>query len=110
MNKKKIIILLCLIIPVVTLCIVTKLCLPDHPTQVQISINNEVYGTYPLYQDTTITIKNDDDLNIMQIKNGKVSVKKANCSNQICVNTNAISADNPSTIICMPHHLVIELK
>ena len=110
MNKKKIIILSLLIIPIVIGCILIYILIPANNTKVEILINNEVYGTYSLYQDQTIIVENKEDRNVVEIKNGKVSVTESNCANQICVNASAISNDNPSTIICMPHHLVVQLK
>lgn len=75
---------------------------------VYISINNKEYAKYSLYEDREIEI-NNNGYNKINIKNGKVSVEKADCRDKICVNHKEISKTS-ETIICLPHKLVIEIK
>ena len=48
------------------------------------------------------------DYNIIRIRSGKVSVIKADCRSQVCVDHKAISRSGES-IICLPHKLVVEI-
>ena len=45
----------------------------------------------------------------IEIKDGEVSVKEADCPDKICVNHKKISNVGES-IICLPHKLVIEIR
>lgn len=47
--------------------------------------------------------------NVIDIKDGKVSVTSATCPDQVCVNQGEISEDG-ETIVCLPHKLVIEIE
>lgn len=47
--------------------------------------------------------------NVMDIRDGQVSVTSATCPDQICVHQGAISAKG-ETIVCLPHKLVIEIQ
>ena len=47
--------------------------------------------------------------NLIEIKDGYIYIKEANCSNQVCVNTGKISKVN-EMIVCIPHKLTIEIK
>lgn len=46
--------------------------------------------------------------NEIVMKNGKVYVSEANCRDQICVKTHAIS-QNGEIIVCLPHQLTVEI-
>ena len=45
----------------------------------------------------------------MQIKDGKVTMKEADCRDQICADHKAIEKSG-ETIVCLPHKVVIEIK
>lgn len=47
--------------------------------------------------------------NVIDIKDGQVSVTFATCPDQICVHQGAISKKG-ETIVCLPHKLVIEIQ
>lgn len=47
--------------------------------------------------------------NVIDIKDGKVSVTSATCPDQICVQQGEIS-EKGETIVCLPHKLVIEIQ
>lgn len=61
--------------------------------------------------DGTVFIEKTFNLkhNTVEIKKGKVTVTKADCKNQICVNTGTISKKG-ETIICLPNKVYIEIK
>lgn len=66
---------------------------------------------YSLEENIEFEIKtgdNDEEYNIVVIKNGKVSVTEANCPDGICKDYRPISYVG-STIVCLPHKVVIEI-
>ena len=46
--------------------------------------------------------------NIVNIENGVVDVREADCDNQICVNSSTITKPG-QTITCIPHRVVVEI-
>lgn len=50
-----------------------------------------------------------DYYNIVEIKNGSVSVSEASCKNQVCVRHGSISRAGES-IVCLPNRLVITIE
>lgn len=71
----------------------------------KISIDNELYGVFPLSQDQNILV---GDTNRCQIQDGEVRMIYGDCPDQICVHSAAVS-DNGQTIICMPNKVVLEI-
>ncbi len=51
----------------------------------------------------------DTGTNVVVVKDGEVFVKKANCKNQVCVNTGKISKKGES-IVCLPNKVIVEIK
>ena len=70
--------------------------------------NNQELYNLPLNQDTIEMIEFDGQYNQLIIKDKKVWVESANCSNQICVQHPKIQYSG-ETIICLPHQLVITI-
>ena len=99
--------------------------------KVVIESGGEVFATYPLSEDTVLEIPapsgvkykdprgrrlNPDDestqytyYNIVEIKDGKVSVSAASCKNQVCVRHGSISHAGES-IVCLPNRLVVTIE
>ena len=50
-----------------------------------------------------------DFYNVVEIKDGKVSVTEASCKNQVCVRHGAISRTGES-IVCLPNRLVVRIE
>lgn len=75
---------------------------------VTVTIDDQVYGTYDLTKDQTIPVKQSDRLNILQIKDGSISIAEASCSNQVCVHQGAISKSR-QVIVCLPNHVVVSI-
>ena len=65
---------------------------------VKVRVNNKEFGSYSLNKNQSI----------LEIKNGKASMIKADCPDKICVNHAAISKKG-ETIVCLPHKVVIEV-
>lgn len=98
-----------LVVSVVLLAVVVffaffKLPFKDGKT-VRISKNNEIVYEGSLSEDKTIDLKG----NIVEIKNGKVKVRKATCKNQVCVNKGEISKEGEN-IVCLPNKVIIEIR
>lgn len=58
----------------------------------------------------TFTVESSDGgYNIIEVKNGTVSITDADCPDKICVHTSPIS-DGVQPIVCMPHKLVVRIE
>lgn len=75
---------------------------------VRVTVGGELYGEYPLSQDTTVEIRNGENLNLLIIEGGKARVETASCPDGICVSHKPISRDGES-IICLPNEVVVSV-
>ena len=66
----------------------------------------KVYKT-SIKKDQIYQIPEKNGTNVMQIKDGKVTMKKADCKDQICADHKAIEKSG-ETIVCLPHKVVID--
>ena len=69
----------------------------------------EVIVTVEGKEDQIYQIPEKNGTNVMQIKDGKVTMKKADCKDQICADHKAIEKSG-ETIVCLPHKVVIEIR
>ena len=54
--------------------------------------------------------QNSHEVNLLEIRDGTVRVTEANCQNQVCVHTTALTREAYDfPIVCLPHNLVITL-
>ena len=67
---------------------------------IEITKDNQIYGYYSL---------KIDQKNTIQIKNQKVKMIQATCPDHLCIKQGTIDKKG-STIVCLPHHLIIEIK
>lgn len=74
-----------------------------------VTVNGKLYGSYSLYQDQEITIKQHSHINKITIKNGYVQMTESDCKNQLCVKQGAINKTSQS-IVCLPNRVMIEIK
>lgn len=51
----------------------------------------------------------DGDYNLIEVKDGRIRIKEADCGDQICVRRGWIDQSD-ETIVCLPHKLLIEIK
>lgn len=99
--------------------------------KVIIKSGGEVFGRYPLSEDTEIEVpapsgikydspkgshlSEDDDsthytyYNTVAIKGGRVTVSSASCKNQVCVKHGSISK-NGESIVCLPNRLIVTIE
>ena len=72
--------------------------------------NGRLYGTFDLSVPQKIHIEGDNGtVNDIEIADGSIFMKYANCSGQQCVNTGRISRNNES-ICCAPAGIVITVR
>lgn len=90
-----------LAVAIASLCIFLK---PDG-NQVEIYVDGTLKYTYSLSEERTITI-DDTGHNVIQIKDGKVTMLESDCPNQYCVTNGSISKVGQQ-IVCLPHKLVV---
>lgn len=77
-------------------------------SSITITIDGEEYGTYSLLEEQTITIEENGNRNIIEIKGGKAYMVEASCPDQLCVDQNEICFDKES-IICLPNKVVVSV-
>ncbi|WP_195989053.1 NusG domain II-containing protein [Clostridium sp. D53t1_180928_C8] len=56
-----------------------------------------------------ISLKYDDEINIVSIEKNKISIIDANCNDKICVNQGHIS-NTITPIVCLPHKIIIKIE
>ncbi len=83
----------------------------EQGSTVLVKIDGAQIASYPLSENREIPIKtgdNDENINVLMIKDGKASISEADCPDKICVETRAVSFVG-ETVVCLPHKLVIEI-
>lgn len=75
---------------------------------VEIRVDGELQETCPLSEDRVIRVDTDYGSNEITIANGEAAVTRADCSNQVCVQTGSIRSPG-QLIVCLPHHLSVEI-
>lgn len=73
--------------------------------KIVIKRNDQIEGYYSLDDDQIINI---DNKNKIQIKNHEVFMIKATCPDHLCIKQGKINKKG-ATIVCLPHHLVVEV-
>lgn len=79
--------------------------------KVVVKIDGVETQSYQLSENTEFEIttgKNNENINVVVIENGKVRVTEADCPDGICKEYRPISYVG-ETIICLPHKVVIEI-
>lgn len=77
-------------------------------TSVTVTKNGSIFGTYPLNEDTTVTI-GDDEYNVLVIEDGKAYISDADCPGRTCVNSSPID-ESGGVIICVPNGVIVEVS
>ena len=74
-----------------------------------VTVEGELYGEYPLDEDTEVMIvSSDGHINVLVISNGKAMMTEADCPDKLCVKHAPISKGG-QTIVCLPHKLVVRI-
>lgn len=80
----------------------------ENPLYVRVTQNGNVLGQYPIEKDLKKVFETELGSNTLIIENKKARIIDADCPDQICVKTFAIT--NPGeTIVCLPHKLIVEI-
>ena len=107
-NRRDLILVIIVVAAAALSFIGMKIFAGDEGGTVQITIDGDVYGTYSLDEDQTITVSNDYGTNIVVIENGKVHMEEADCPDGYCEDQGEINRSN-QTIVCLPHKLVVSI-
>lgn len=75
---------------------------------VEIYHEDELICEMDLNVNQTKKFELDEGVNVVEVKDGSVYVKSADCKNQICVNSTPISSVG-SVIVCAPHSFTIKI-
>lgn len=78
------------------------------PTTVSIYRDNNLIARYPLDTDRTFSVTGYVGMVTVAIKDHTVSIIKASCPHQICIQSGKISTAH-AQIVCAPNHLLITI-
>ena len=80
----------------------------SHGDTVTVSQDGAVLFTLDLSEepDREFTVEYEGRKNTVEIKDGRIRVKDADCPDRVCVHTGWLTAKIP--IVCLPNRLVIE--
>lgn len=77
---------------------------------VSVTVDGQLYGTYSLSEDQTVEIRiGERTANILEIKDGRADMTKADCPDKLCVHQKAIFRER-ETIVCLPNKVVAEIE
>lgn len=83
--------------------------LRDVGETVTVTVNGEVYASYPLGQDRTVEIPSGTDgtgRNLLVISAGRAWISEASCPDRICVHHAPILCEGDA-IVCLPNRVVV---
>ena len=82
----------------------------DAPQQVLVKHDGVVIKAFKLTDKTNeeFLYEENGEMNRIIVKDGVVSMSEANCRDQICVKTQAITL-NGGIIVCLPHKVTVEI-
>ena len=104
--KKKDIILIAAVLAISLISLVAIKMTQKDGKEVTVTVEGkEVYKT-SIKKDQIYQIPEKNGTNVMQIKDGKVTMKKADCKDQICADHKAIEKSG-ETIVCLPHKVCL---
>ena len=76
---------------------------------VNITVDGEAYGSYPLAVDRVIDVDTEFGHNQITISGGRVWVSETDCSGHDCEHFGKISLAKQS-IMCLPHKLIVSIS
>ena len=79
----------------------------DKGGAIEITVDGEAYGTYPLSKNQEILIKEDEQVkNTVVIAEGEAYMQEADCPDHLCMKQGHISKVSES-IVCLPNKVVV---
>ncbi len=109
-RRNSVILIVALLAAFLLFYMIQKMTAPDSGLNAVIQIDGETVHTMDLDVDAEYTAGDlDGDYNIVVVKDGSVSVREADCANQVCVKTGQIRYPG-EVIACLPHKLIIYIQ
>lgn len=106
-KKRDIVLAAVLLILGVTGVLIVKYGLKSGNTA-DVYIDDKLVQTIDLSVDDEYTFQTDKGSNTVEVRDGAVSMKSADCPDKVCVRMGTKNR-NGETITCLPHKLVIEV-
>ena len=94
---------------IVSLCGLCFYFLRGEGDKVVVTVDGKEFGTYSLAEDVRVEIRTgaeNEELNLLIIKDGQAYVETATCPDGICAGHKPIHREGES-IVCLPHKVVI---
>lgn len=84
---------------------------PSEGAVAEVTVDGEIYGSYPLSVDGVIEITDKDGVvtNLLEISGGKAKMTEADCPDKLCMHQKAVSLDGEN-IVCLPNRVVVTVK
>ncbi len=92
----------------VLIAAVAMLTRPEGGT-VEVYVDGKLEYSYPINENRTFEVRGGEGFNIVEIRDGGVSVIDADCKNGLCVKSVAISK-NGQQIVCLPNRMIIVVR
>lgn len=93
---------------IVLCCVIIVFFSKSGGSYAEVYVEGELVKKVLLSEDAEFEIKTDHGINNIELKDGKVRVKSADCKNQVCVESGWSSGPS-SPIICAPHKLTVKI-
>ena len=106
-KKRDIVLAAVLLILGITGVLIVKYGLKSGNTA-DVYIDDKLVQTIDLSVDDEYTFQTDKGSNTVEVRNGAVSMKSADCPDKVCVRMGTKNR-NGETITCLPHKLVIQV-
>lgn len=81
----------------------------DTDGVLEVTIDGELYGSFPMKEDMETTITTSHGSNTVVIEQGQAYVREADCPDKICAGMPRISQDG-EMICCLPHRLFLTVR
>jgi len=78
--------------------------------EAQVSVNGVLVKTIPLKQGyyDELRIGADKEYDIIEVNNGRIRIREADCPDKLCVRSGWISTA-PQQIVCLPNRVIIKI-
>jgi len=98
-----------ILVAVLTIFSLTPLVVTSQAKKIAVvKVDGLVVREINLSADEIFVVETNGGLNVVEVRNGKISVVAADCPDKICVRTGSISRGD-EVIACVPHKLMIEI-